>query len=226
MSIRCIAVIGMSLLSAGVSAQDFTAHMEKFLRVIQQADAISYEANVRVIYDAGAPQVQQIQYVRTPETIYYKTPQMELFADKIVSVMVYPTNKVVMWGKAGKENAINERDLFQLDSTYARPDSVQYTGKTEGIEHFIVYSSKHNISKSEYFFRSSDGLLIRSVYYYNARSGSGIVRSEVSFTSFKLNKDVPVQAIKNRTSVLNSLNKQYVLTPAYTGYKLIYLDTK
>ncbi len=216
----------MCLFSITAAAQQLAESMEKFLRVIQQADAVSYEANVRIVYDGSIPEVQQIQYIRTPEHVYYKTPQMELMADKTLSVMIYPANKVVMWGKPGKESSIDEKDLFGLDSACNRPDSVQYTGQAQGINHFIVYSSKYAISRSEYFFRVSDGVMIRSVYYYNKKSGSGILKSEVSFTSFKLNNDVAVQAVKNRTSVLNTVNKQYVLSPAYAGYKLIYLDNK
>ena len=217
---RLILFLFFCLLSAFTQAQDLAVQMQGFLKTIEQADAISYKATVRIQYTEGTPQLQAIEYIRTSNSMYYKTAQMELMADKTISVMIYPMSKVVMWGETVKETIRKgEADVFNLDSSFNRPDSVLYTGQKNGVHTYIVYSSKHYISSSEFSFRASDGLLVSAAYYYHSKKGSGIYKSEVTFTEFHINDAVP--PVKNWTDVLQYTDRKYQLSSGYSEYKLI-----
>ena len=137
--------------------------------------------------------------------------------------MVNHGQKTINYRPVTKEELKYQESFYSgvnLDTlTKAKYDSIQYKGISDGLKHYIIYTAKGMITRTDIWFYADKPLLHKMEYLYNPNMTGGNSNVEIDFNMSDVNKEIPEEIFRQDKYILKS-GKQYKPAAAYTQYKL------
>jgi hypothetical protein len=210
-------------------AQDFKKDYVEFTQKINSSPFLVFSASVGV-YDKKDINIKtfSIVYQKNEKAMYYKTDVMELYTDYSKSVMVKQDAKTVVWSDVVDKSDKKETDWLTIqDSIVKKIDSIRFLGELDGVKKYQLFIKKSVIRSIEMHFSVSTGLLHYLKYAYNRSEELRVAYSEVLIKQISIERNSSIVTKQLEDYIIqDKVSKKVQLSPAYSGYRLIYFNDK
>lgn len=159
---------------------------------------------------------------KSKENYYSKFLDDEMVSNNTCTVIVNHYDKTINYFKNNKDaKKILLMDLPSMDSLIKKTDSAVYRGIVNDDEHFILYTKRADITKTELYISRKYHFLKKVVYYYAPNS------KYASYDMYKIEliyENISIANIDHKffseRKYIDYRNGKPALTPAYSIYKL------
>lgn len=219
-----LAIAAYQLAKAQDYKQDLLQMQEK-INGINKLHAVA-EVKMYMTEKASKPVTVKRSIIKKDGDNYYCSMENAIvLINRKCMLLVYDDDRQIIYTEQKRNEAKAKQQMSAADISelLKKNDSIAYKGISNGIKHYIAYSSKGMMRSADIFINSSTGFLHKVIYHYNPEMVPQVEKVEIDYHTFNTNPEFGKDDFSEQKFVQRK-GKELKGSGNYSGYNILNYD--